>query len=193
MATKKPTKKALAEAGAINEQEDAQRILREYWLQSIEAERARIEAGDGDALLSALLDVCMSNEPMPTWLTFHVAKAIRRYTHMHVRTLDEAFKVRKRPGFTKLSKRRRYGLRIYFEVCALHSVGVSISNELYKAIAETYPDFKDRKIVEECYTNELRRRGGRRFSNTDGDPAKLPEHLKPLYEAMTGKRVKKRV
>lgn len=193
MIAMKQTKSPPAQSGGVDKQEEAQWIVREYWLESIEGERERIETGDGDALLSALLDVCMSNEPMPTWLTFHVAAAIRRYTHMHVRTLDEAFKVKKRTGFTKLSKRRRYGLRIYFEVCALHSVGVSISNDLYKAIAETYPDFKDRKIVEECYTRELRRRGGQRLANTQGDPENLPEHLKPVYEAMTGKRVRKRV
>lgn len=177
----------------LTDEAQAHAIKSQVFLDWIEAEKERIEAGDGDALLRALLDVCMSDAPMPNWLTFHVAQAIRRYTHMHVRTLDEAFNVKKRTSFTKLSKRRRYGLRIYFEVCALHSVGVSISNELYKAIAETYPDFKDRKIVEECYTSELRRRGGQRFSNTQGDPAKLPDHLKPIYEAMTGKRIRKGV
>jgi hypothetical protein len=193
MATKKRAKKAPAKAGAITGEEEAQRILREFYLEAIEGERERIEAGDGDALLTALLDVCLSGAPMPYWLSVSVASAVRRYTHMHVKTLDEAFGVKKRVGFAKLSKRRRYGLRIYLEVCALHSVGVPISKDLYKAIAEQYPDFKDGKIVEECYTKELKRHGGRRLSNTQGDPEKLPDHLKTLYEAMTGKRFKKRV
>ncbi|MBE2211189.1 MAG: hypothetical protein IAE66_06240 [Xanthomonadaceae bacterium] len=196
MTPKKPAKKATkaapaGEAGAVDE--ETQRILREFYLGSIEAERERIEAGDGDVLLNALHDVCLSDAPMPYWLSVQVASAVRRYTHMHVKTLDEAFGVKKRVGFAKLSKRRRYGMRIYFEVCALHSVGVAISKDLYKAIAEQYPDFRDGKIVEECYTKELRRRGGVRFANTQGDPERLPDHLKPIYEAMTGKRIRKRV
>ena len=178
---------------AVDEDQEAQRIMREVYQEWIESQHERIEAGDGDALLSALLDVCLSDAPMPHWLSVHVASAVRRYTHMHVKTLDEAFGVKKRVGFARLSKRRRYGMRIYFEVCALHSVGVAISKDLYKAIAEQYQDFKDGKIVEECYTTELKRRGGRRLANTQGDPERLPGHLKPVYEAMTGKRIKKRV
>lgn len=166
-------------------------ILSDFYAEQIERQRERIQKGDGDALLSALWDVCLSGSPMPDWLSVAVASAIRRYSHMHVKTLDEAFQVKKRVAFAKRSKRVRYGMRMYFEVCALHSVGVSITPELFKAITELYPDVKDRKIVAECYATEFKRRGNRRVSNTGGDPERLPGYLKPVFESMTGKRLKK--
>lgn len=180
-------------AVVVDDEAEAKKILSEFYAESIESLKGRIVAGDGDALLMALEDVCLSDNPMPYWLSVEVASSIRRYTHMECKSLDEAFRLKKRVGFAKLSKRRRYGLKIYLEVCALHSVGVPISKDLYEAIAGLYSDFKDRKIVEECYTKELRRRGDRRLSNTGGEPDKLPGYLKPIYEAMTGKQIKKGV
>ena len=192
MSGKPPPKDAPAEAGAFERAGEAEFTLADAYLGFIELHKADIEAGDGEALLSALWDSCCSGVAMPYWLSVHVVQALRRYREMHARTLDEAFGLKKREGFTKRSKRARYRRKIYMEVCALHSVGVPISKELYKAVAELYPDFKDGKIVEEVYSSEFKRLG-RRISNTNGLPERLPEYLKPVYESMTGKRPKKRV
>ena len=192
MATKRAPKDAPAHAGAPASPEASEFTLADAYLGFIEMRKADIEAGDGEALLAALWDSCYSGVAMPYWLSVHIVQALRRYKEMHARTLDEAFNLKDRPSFTKRSKRMRYRRKIYMEVCALHSVGVPISKELYKAVAELYPDFKDGKIVEECYSTEFKRLG-RRISNTEGLPEKLPEYLKPVYESMTGKKVKKRV
>lgn len=223
MATKKPAKKAPAKAGAAKAsvrkltatkkaaknatggkavgttttnspatEEQKDRILREAYAEMIELKRESIEAGDGDALLDALLDVCLSDSAMPYWLSVKVASAVRRYTHMQVKTLDEAFKVKKRVQFAKLSKRRQHGWRIYYEVCALHSVNISITKELFQVIGDLH-GINDWKIVQECYSRELKRLGDRRYSKTEGDPANLPEYLKPVYESISAKRIKKRV
>jgi hypothetical protein len=189
---KRPPKEAPAEAGAWDRAGEADFSLADAYLGFIEMRKADIEAGDGEALLYALWDSCYSGVAMPYWLSVHVVQALRRYKEMHARTLDDAFGLEARKSFTKRSKRTRYRRKIYMEVCALHSVGVPISKELYKAVAELYSDFKDGKIVEEVYSSEFKRLG-RRISNTDGLPERLPEYLKPLYESMTGKRAKKRV
>jgi hypothetical protein len=192
MTADRPPKEGPAEAGALATPEGGEFTLADAYLQFIEMRKVEIEGGDGEELLAALWDSCQSGVAMPYWLSVHVIQALRRYKEMHARTLDEAFGLKERKGFTKLNKRLRYRRKIYMEVCALHSVGVPISKELYKAIAELYPDFKDGKIVEEVYSSEFKRLG-RRMSNTEGLPERLPDYLKPVYESMTGKKVKKRV
>lgn len=184
--------KALDRFLVTHSPEDELRILQEVYAEWNEQRRERIEAGDGDVLLDALLDVCFSQAPMPYWLSSQVADAIRRYTRMKVKTLDEAFRVKKRVQFAKQSKQRQHGDMIFFEVCALHSVGIQIRRELFSAVAELH-GIKDWNIARAFYSAELRRRGGKRYSRTGGDPARLGVRLRPVYESLTGKKIKKQV
>lgn len=189
MAAKKAKAKGPEQSGSESEPE-LEAIMKEFYAQQIELLREKIEAGDGEALLDAMLDVCMSGAPMPTWLSFHVAAAIRRYSNFQVATLDEAFRVPKRARFEARSKRVRYGLMIYFEIGMLHSVGVPITQELYHAIGELHG--VGRNVVSECYSRELRRRGGR-FVSKVANPSGLPARLRPIYESITGKKVENRL
>ncbi len=157
----------------------------------IEAKREQAEAGDGTALLDALFDFCInSDRDMPEWLRLGVGDAVRKYTKLHARTLDEAFRLPERKGFSAKSKRARLGCRIYAEVCTLHAAGASITQELYHAVGARHG--VGRNFVEECYTKELRRRGGRRIVEAI-EPAKLPKSLWATFEAITGNRPEKRL
>lgn len=157
----------------------------------IESRRESIERGDGESLLEALLDFCLnSDREMPLWLRERTSDAIRRYLKLHARTLDEAFRLKPRTGFIAKSRRARYGLRIYFDICALHWAGASITQELYLAVAELHN--VGRNFVEECYSRELARRGGRRIGAPRA-PEDLPKRLWSTFERVTGKRIEIRL
>lgn len=203
--SKKPAKKAPAKkAGASRrasltstnteavDLNDKDAVLRYAYSIQIEASRESIEAGDGDALLDAVRDACLGKMEMPDWLAARVIRAIRRYTHYEVRTLDEAFCVKKRVKFAARQKKLQHGLKIYLEVCALNSVDISITQELFSAIGKLH-GMDDWKTVMKLYSEEKKRRGGRMLSRTDGDPNKLPAHLLAIYESMPKKTSGKRI
>lgn len=83
-------------------------ITSEYWASEIESKRAAIEAGDGNLLLHAIMDVLLSRRPFPEWLSYKVAGAIRNYTHHKTSTLDEAFGLERPPEYRRKASQARW-------------------------------------------------------------------------------------
>jgi hypothetical protein len=170
--------------------DEVRAAIQEVYAASIEDCRRSAEAGDGEALLRAMLDACLSGQAMPDWLANEVAGAIRRYTHMHVKTLDEAFRVPPRTHFISESRRRRNGKRIFFDICLLRSAGVPITQDLFHAVGELHG--LGRNVAQECYSAELKRHGGIRAFRTRA-PEVLPQRLWGTYFRMTGKQLNNRL
>lgn len=181
MAAKKPSKRP-ASAGP-SEQSDAQvdAIVAKHYADEIERRRAAIERGDGDALLDALLVLCISEAPMPNWLTFKVAAAIRRYTHHECATLDEAFGITRPKNYQRrvARERRQNAFLLYSDVVELHSAGVPIDNQLLELVGEQHG--VGRTKAWEWYHHEKKRLPWVTFGHRVPEALSKP-HLKKIYQ-----------
>lgn len=140
---KQTSKQSPAEPGAAQqlESDDAENariaeIVASHWHDQIESKRLAIDDGDGDALLSALMDVVLSGAPFPEWLSFKVAAAIRRYSFHEVLTLDEAFGVKRPGGYRRGSTQQRWNNSwvVVHDILQLHRAGVPIDDALFEAV-----------------------------------------------------------
>jgi hypothetical protein len=160
--------------------------LLEFYQEMIERLRPAIEKGDGEALVEGLelASFLMAAQRVPAWFAAELQKAVHRYTGMEARTLDEAFKLKKRQSFVPLSKKARYGKRAFFDVCCLHAVGIAIDNDMHQEISTTYPKGVGRDMIKRFYEDENRRRGGRKYDTRVMKPSQLPQRLQPVYQAL---------
>lgn len=115
-------------------------IVSEHWASQIESRRAEIEGGNGDALLEAIMDVVLSREPFPEWLSYKVAHAIRNYTHHKKATLDEAFGVVRPQGYRRQATQARWdnAFKVVKDVMHLHQAGVPIDDGLFDAVGQLH-------------------------------------------------------
>lgn len=149
----------------------------------IEERRERIESGDGRQLLEALLDVCMSNAPMPNWLSFRLAGAVRKYTDHEAKTLDEAFNVQRPKNYHHQSKKRRRQAigSFYVDVLTLRAAGVPIDDELFAAVGDLYKI--KRTTASEWYVDRQKVLGNlvtmEKISSED-----LSDRLKVVYDSL---------
>lgn len=134
-AKKKP--KAIEDA---EEQARIEAIVSEHWASQIEGRRAAIESGDGNALLEAIMDVVLSREAFPEWLSYKVARAIRNYTHHKTLTLDDAFGVARPQGYRRQAAQARWdgAFIVVRDVMHLHQSGVPIDDGLFEAVGKLH-------------------------------------------------------
>ena len=157
-------------------------VMEELLADLIEGCRADIEAGNGDALLYALLQVCMSDAPMPTWLRPKLAAAVRRYTHDQERTLDEAFGVVRPKGWHQKAahERRKKGARVFHTICGMRAAGAALDEALFKAVGNLHGVGKT--VAADWYYHHLERYVG---LSPDGVPAVGPAPQKVIESLAT--------
>lgn len=120
--------------------EEVAQIVSEHYASVIEAKRDAIESGDGDALLSALLNALISRDPLPDWLCGQIASAIYRYQHHDAFSLDEAFRVSRPSGYRQKARReqRRVGTVVAYDVRALVRAGAVVDEALFAAVGKLH-------------------------------------------------------
>ncbi len=146
MTNKRATKKAPAEVGAggmVESDAEAARIkaiVSEHWASQIEEKRPAIEGGDGNALLGSIMDVVMSGDPFPEWLSFKVARAIRAYQHHETLTLDDAFHVKRPDGYRRKAAEDRWNHAwpVVRDIRHLHAAGVPVGDALFEVVGERH-------------------------------------------------------
>ena len=163
-----------------------------FYRDMLERLRPAVEAGSGEAMIEALelASFLMPAEILPEWFANQLQKAVLRYTGMEVRSLDQAFNLKERNGFAKKSKKARFGMRAFFDVCCLSAVGVGIDNDMHLEISKVYPKGVGRDMIKRFYEDELRRRGGQKYACRVKTPEQLPQRLHPVYEVLTGNRIR---
>lgn len=136
MAAKKPVKKSPAPAGAAYE--IPFKDLAEAYSHQVENRRTAVTKGNGDALLAAIMDVVHGRIPFPEWLAVEVAAAIRRYTHHHVSTLDQAFGVKRPAGYRRKAVRERLekAAIVIHAVHDLNRAGYPIDENMFEEVGK---------------------------------------------------------
>jgi hypothetical protein len=110
----------------------------EWVEQKLEKMRKAFEAGKKSALLAALRLSCQCGPfvKTPEWVYNGVRDAIYRYEGAEVRTLDEAFGVKRPKNWRQRAEltRKRLGLEVVARIHVWKSVGESVTKELYAEV-----------------------------------------------------------
>lgn len=124
------------------------RVLRALWVISAERMlqveerrlRAKVEAGDGMALLEAIESACLSGQPLPDWLAGRLVDSIHSYIDHRFRTLDEAFNVSRPKGYHIKAARKKSDLawRIWAEVRARTLPGDNVTRIIIAEVGEEH-------------------------------------------------------
>jgi hypothetical protein len=82
----------------------------------------------------------LAEVPIPSWLRAALGSAINRYRTSDVRTLDEAFNVRRPPGYRRGAARAasQHGLSAEMDVTHLAIAGAVVDDALFEAVASRY-------------------------------------------------------
>ena len=115
-------------------------LFEAHYAAEIESKRAAIDTGDGDALLSAIESVALSNMAMPDWLARKVVQAIRKYTHHKASTLDAAFNIRRPGGYKRPAQQDRWdraGL-VVSEVIAMRRSGEAVDDLMFEQVGSKH-------------------------------------------------------
>ncbi len=134
-----PSGEFVKQAGESDEH-FAARMVALHYREVIESKREAGQSGDGDALLSAVMNALIARERFPEWLALELAGAIYRYTQHDARTLDEAFRVKRPDGYRLAAARdrRRKGLVVTAQIMELHSAGAAVDEALFAAVGELH-------------------------------------------------------
>ena len=188
MSTGKRTTKKPKPFDYAAEEARAEAIVSEHWATQIEGKRAAIEAGDGDALLEAIMDVVLSRKAFPEWLAYSVARAIRGYTHHKASTLDEAFGVSRPQGYRRKAVQARWdgALPVVQDVMHLQKAGVPVDDGLFEAVGELHGIGKT-TASKWFYFHKSRATPTYRLC---GIPTPFPARLEAVKSALIGDGVK---
>lgn len=109
-------------------------------LKQIENCHARFEAGDGMALLEAVLITLGTKIIPPDWLAVGFRSAFTSYWNADVKTLDDAFNVHRPKGFSTKAeaKRRQWVGFAVIDIVLLSSLGAAIDDNLFDAVGNNY-------------------------------------------------------
>lgn len=105
-------------------------------LKVVEKFRGAVEAGDGDALLSAIQCLVSSRAPFPLWLAAATFQAIDKYKTHAAATLDEAFGV-ERPRRYRQAKARELettARNAIADIVSLRMLGLPVSGDMFEAV-----------------------------------------------------------
>ena len=122
------------------EEERVRRILAALNAEMLEGRREAVEAGDGEALLIAVLDALVAREPFPGWLGDALIAAIRRYQQHDAHSLDEAFNVKRPAGYRRgaARDRRKIGAMVVYDINQMARAGAVIDDELFEAVGNLH-------------------------------------------------------
>ena len=102
--------------------------------------RRKYESGDKSALLDAVDYCAMYKLVMPEWVTYEFVTSYRKWTHLEVKTLDEAFEVERTKSF-RIDKEREWvnnSANVYMAILEAERQGLPISNESKKKDSAIY-------------------------------------------------------
>ena len=105
-----------------------------------ESHREAVEAGDGEALIHALVGALQRGGAVPDWLAYRALAAFRRWMHLKARTLDEAFGVSRPKGRQIATQRHRAdrGILVFMDVDQLRAARVPVDEQLFAAVGRLH-------------------------------------------------------
>jgi len=114
----------------------------EEWLDWLHA-KAIEQCLEGDNtpasnLIVALYHACSSRAPVPDWVKQSTAHALDRYVNHEVRTLDEAFRVKRPKGYNLKAARLMNvdGRLVFTDVCDMVAAGAVLDEVLFEAVGK---------------------------------------------------------
>jgi hypothetical protein len=110
-----------------------------YTAKIVDERRQQFEAGEDWALLDAVEFCALGGMAMPVWLANAFYERYAAWRLFRVRTLDEAFRV-KRKGARLIDRARREWLkpRVVLRVLLLHDQGKAIDEDLFEKVGAKF-------------------------------------------------------
>lgn len=143
--------------------------------------REPVEAGDGRALLDALMFLCISRIEMPDWLRYALGNAINLYQNHWEKTLDDAFNVKRPDGYRGPQERNRrvLGPKVTADIVLLVGAGAIVDDSLFAAVGKLH-GVGSTTVKKWYYASfDYQFHLALRPSRTDS-PDSLPSHLRAL-------------
>ena len=96
-------------------------------------------SGDKISLLYVISVCANGNLKIPEWAKNEINEALRKLRKYEVRTLDEAFNIKKEKGhLNALKKRSTIGPAIYERVIRLHAIKKPIDSQLFEEVGKEF-------------------------------------------------------
>ena len=110
------------------------------WQQLENEYKKRFEAGDKDAVFTALHSCACSNLPMPDWLAGAYATGFHKWVNYRAKSLDEAFDVEIPKGkhLNALRKNRKLRVAVPLAVDKARNEGNAIQQGLFEKIGKEF-------------------------------------------------------
>lgn len=127
----------------MNREETLNTVLDNY--------RLKFESGDKSALLEAVGHCAAYKIILPDWVAWHYTHSFSRWHELEVRTLDEAFEM-KRPKSFNIAKERRIQTKsfdIAFKVIEKRKTGIAFDNGLADEIGKLFGTNSD-AVYDSC-------------------------------------------